>query len=178
MNAREQQIQALVEPTVDDLGLHLWGIELISQGKHTMLRVFIHKPVVAVEGAEVDAVEDESLSRTETSITVDDCANVSREISDLLDVEEVFNSAFTLEVSSPGMDCILFNEEQYLANVGQQIDVRLNAPFEGRKRITGLLMGVEDGEAVVRSGEDEYLLPLENVNRTRVVPQFDKQAKS
>lgn len=147
-----------------------------------MLRVFIHKPVVAVEGAdpdiEVDAVEDESLSRTETNITVDDCANVSREISDLLDVEEVFNSAFTLEVSSPGMDCILFNEEQYLANVGQQIDVRLNAPFEGRKRITGLLMGVEDGEAVVRSGEDEYLLPLENVNRTRVVPQFDKQAKS
>ncbi len=149
-----------------------------------MLRVFIHKPVAAVEGAEpnpnpnldldVDAVEDESLSR----ITVDDCANVSREISDLLDVEEVFNSAFTLEVSSPGMDCILFNEEQYLANVGQQIDVRLNAPFEGRKRITGLLMGIEDGEAVVRSGEDEYLLPLENVNRTRVVPQFDKQAKS
>lgn len=147
-----------------------------------MLRVFIHRPVVAVEGAdlslEVDAVEDESLSRTVTNITVDDCANVSREISDLLDVEEVFNSAFTLEVSSPGMDCILFNEEQYLANVGQQIDVRLNAPFEGRKRITGLLMGVEDGEAVVRSGEDEYLLPLENVNRTRVVPQFDKQAKS
>lgn len=147
-----------------------------------MLRVFIHRPVVAVEGAdlslEVGAVEDESLSRTVTNITVDDCANVSREISDLLDVEEVFNSAFTLEVSSPGMDCILFNEEQYLANVGQQIDVRLNAPFEGRKRITGLLMGVEDGEAVVRSGEDEYLLPLENVNRTRVVPQFDKQAKS
>ena len=154
-----------------DLGLLLWGIELISQGKHSMLRVFIHKPVVAADVAED---EDESLSR----VTVDDCANVSREISDLLDVEEVFNSAFTLEVSSPGMDCILFNEEQYLANLGQQVDVRLNAPFEGRKRITGLLVGVEDGEAVVRSGDDEYLLPLENVNRTRVVPQFDKQAKS
>ncbi len=165
-----------MEPTVEDLGLHLWGIELISQGKHSMLRVFIYKQICKSVTAEVDAgeVEDESLSR----VTVDDCAKVSREVSDLLDVEESFNSAFTLEVSSPGLDCILFNEEQYLANVGQQIDVRLNSPFEGRKRITGLLMGVEDGEAVVRSGDDEYLLPLENVNRTRVVPQFDKQAKS
>ena len=165
-----------MEPTVEDLGLHLWGIELISQGKHSMLRVFIYKQICQSVTAEVDPgeVEDESLSR----VTVDDCAKVSREVSDLLDVEESFNSAFTLEVSSPGLDCILFNEEQYLANVGQQIDVRLNSPFEGRKRITGLLMGVEDGEAVVRSGDDEYLLPLENVNRTRVVPQFDKQAKS
>ncbi len=162
MNAREQKIQALIEPTIHDLGLVLWGMELLSSGKQTLLRVYIDRP---------DTPEQQG------GVTVDDCADVSREIGDLLDVEEVFSTAFTLEVSSPGMDCILFTPEQYVANVGQQVDVRLNVPFERRKRITGLLVGVEDNEAIVRADDEEYLLPLENINRARVVPLFEKKAK-
>ncbi len=130
-------------------------MELLSPGKQALLRVYIDKPDVGV--------------------TVDDCADVSREISDLLDVEEVFSSATTLEVSSPGMDCILFTPAQYLENVGQQVDIRLNVPLERRKRITGVLAGLEDNEAIVQAGEDEYVLPLENINRARVVPMFEKK---
>ncbi len=165
MNAREQRIEALIAPTIADLGCECWGIELFSQGKRTLLRVYIDKP-------------------GDDGVTVDDCADVSREIGDLLDVEDVFGSAFTLEVSSPGMDCTLFKPEHYLANVGQQVEVRLSVPVEGRKRVTGLLAGLEDDEVIVRlveNGEqpdEEYVLPLNNVQRAKVIPQFgDKKPK-
>ena len=109
----------------------------------------------------------------EEGVSVEHCERVSRRVSDVLDVEEVLRGAYTLEVSSPGMDRILFKPEQYKRCTGSEIEVRLNYPIEGSKRIRGVLAGLEDGDAVVRAGEDEYLLPLENVARARIVPRFD-----
>ena len=122
------------------MGCAVWGVEYISQGKHSVLRVYI-------DG--------------EDGINVDLCAEVSRHVSDLLDVEEIMPMAYTLEVSSPGMDRLLFKEAQYLASVGEQLEVRLNFPFEGRKKIIGLLAGVEDRNVVLQNADEEYLLPLD-----------------
>ena len=130
----------------------MWGVEYLSQGKHSKLRVYIDK---------------------DGGVTVDDCAAASRHISDLLDVEELITAAYDLEVSSPGMDRILFKPEQYQKSVGAQVDVRLNFPFEGRRRFVGLLAGVENNEALVHVDDTEYVLPIENVRLARVVPQFD-----
>ena len=130
----------------------IWGVELLSHGRHSKLRLFIDNP----EG-----------------VSIDDCERVSRQVSDVLDVDDTFAQSYTLEVSSPGMDRILFNAAQFKANIGEMVDVRLNFPMEGRKRIEGLLSGVENDEAVVRVEDEEYLLPLENVQRARIVPQFD-----
>ena len=152
MNRKEQDIASLVAPTVESLGCELWGVEYMSQGRHSKLRIYIERP----EG-----------------VSIDDCERVSREVSDLLDVEEAVTDAYTLEVSSPGMDRILFNPEHYTANVGEQVDVRLNFPFEGRKRFVGLLVGFENDEAILRVEDEEYLLPRENIQRARLVPQFD-----
>jgi len=80
---------------------------------------------------------------------------------------------YTLEVSSPGMDRILFKPAQYLASVGEQVEVRLNYPFEGTKRVVGVLAGLENDEVIVQAGDEEYVLPLENVQRARIVPTFD-----
>ncbi len=157
MNRRENQIEGLLAPAVEALGCELWGVEYMSQGRRSKLRVYIDRP----EG-----------------VTVDDCERVSREVSDLLDIEDVIPSAYTLEVSSPGMDRILFKPGHYQANLGATVDVRLNFPFEGRKHIVGTLVAIEDDEIVVRPREqgeeaEEFVLPLENVQRARVVPQFD-----
>ena len=152
LNRKEAQIEALLEPVVALENCDIWGVEYLSQGRHSKLRLYIEK---------------------DDGVSVDDCARVSRRVSDVLDVEEVLPGAYTLEVSSPGMDRILFKPEQFADCVGERIDVRLSYPFEGKKRIVGVLSGIEDGEAVVRVDQDEYLLPLENVQRARVVPQFD-----
>jgi ribosome maturation factor RimP len=151
LNNKELQIDELITPTVEFLDCTVWGVEYISQGKHSVLRVYIDR---------------------EDGINVDLCADVSRHVSDLLDVEEIMPTAYTLEVSSPGMDRLLFKEEQYLESIGEQLEVRLNFPFEGRKKIIGLLAGVEDRSVVLQEAEDEYLLPLENIQKARIVPNF------
>ena len=152
MNRRERQVEELLAPTVESLGCQIWGVEHLSQGKHSKLRLYIDK---------------------DGGVDVDNCAEVSRHVSDILDVEEFSNSAYTLEVSSPGLDRILFKQEQYETAVGLQVDVRLNFPFEGKKKFIGVLAGVEDENAVVQVEEEEFLLPLENIQKARLVPVFD-----
>ena len=152
MNAKEKKIAALLTPTVEANGCAIWGVEWLSSGRHSKLCLYIDRP----EG-----------------VSVDDCERNSRQAGDVLDVEDVSQQRYTLEVSSPGMDRILFTPDHYADSVGQRVDVRLNFPFEGRKRIVGLLAGLEDGQAVVRVDDNEYLLPLENIQRARIVPEFD-----
>ncbi|MCR9261923.1 MAG: ribosome maturation factor RimP [Pseudomonadaceae bacterium] len=152
MNRKELQVEELLAPTVESLGCTIWGVEFLNQGKHTKLRLYIDR---------------------DEGIDVDHCAAVSRHVSDLLDVEEVISSAYTLEVSSPGMDRLLFKEEQFADSAGEQVDIRLNFPFEGRKKFVGVLNGVQDSMAVVQIEDEEFLLPLENIQKARVVPVFD-----
>ncbi len=152
MNRTEKRVAELVAPTIEALGCECWGVEYLSQGKHSKLRVYIDKA---------------------DGVTIEDCEAVSRQISDLLDVDETITSQYVLEVSSPGLDRILFQPEQYAHYVGEVVDVRLNYPFEGRRRFVGTLSGVEDDQAVVQVDQMEYVLPLENVQRARIVPQFD-----
>ena len=152
VNRTERQIEERLKETVARFGCEIWGVEFFSAGKRSRLRVYIDRP----EG-----------------VTIDDCETVSREVSDVLDVEEPFGGGYTLEVSSPGLDRILFKAEQFEANIGATVDVRLNFPFEGRKRFVGLLADVDDAQALLRLDGAEYVLPLENVQRARLVPQFD-----
>ena len=152
MKNKELQIEELIVPTVAALGAYVWGVEYLNQGRKSLLRIFVER---------------------EEGVSVDLCAEVSRHVSDLLDVEEIMPNAYTLEVSSPGIDRLLFKSEQYAAHVGERLDVRLNFPFEGRKKIVGTLAGLEKNTVVLQVGEDEYLLPLENVQKARLVPMFD-----
>jgi ribosome maturation factor RimP len=152
MTKKEQQLEALIAPSVAALGLNVWGVEYLAQGKRSLLRVFIDSP---------------------DGVTIDDCERVSRQVSDLLDVEEVLAATYTLEVSSPGMDRLLFKPQQFAESIGETVDVRLNYPFEGRRRIVGALTSLENDEVVVQVEDSEYLIPLSNVQRARIVPRFE-----
>ena len=149
---RTADIEALVAPVIAAEGCELWGVELLPSGRRSMLRIYIDR---------------------EEGVSVDHCEAVSRRVSALLDVEEPIAGEYTLEVSSPGMDRLLFRLEHYAESVGESVDIRLSRPFEGRKRLSGVLAGVEDDEIVVHVDDDEYLLPLEWIQRARIVPRFD-----
>ena len=152
MTKKEQQLEALLTPAVMALGLRIWGIEYLSQGKRSLLRIYI-------DG--------------DDGVTIDDCERVSRQVSDLLDVENVLVSSYTLEVSSPGLDRLLFKPEQYAESIGETVDVRLNYPFEGRRRLVGPLTSLENDNVVVVVEDSEFLIPLSNVQRARIVPRFE-----
>lgn len=151
MASKNAQLDQLIRPVVEGLGYQLWGIEYRSQGKHTVLRIYIDQ---------------------EQGIDVDDCAKVSRQVSGVLDVEDPINVEYTLEVSSPGMDRPLYELDQFAQFAGYHVQVRLRAPFEGRRNFSGLLKGVEGEDVVVVVDNHEYLLPIDGIDKANIVPQF------
>ncbi len=151
MAAKDALLSDLVAPVVTALGLELWGIEYLSQGRQATVRIYIDSP----EG-----------------VSVEDCANVSRQVGAIFDVEEPIAGEYTLEVSSPGMDRPLFVLAQYSANIGEQVKLRLRVPYEGRKNYSGQLTAVEGDDVVVAVDEHEYLLPFDLIDRGNIIPRF------
>ncbi|GLQ29695.1 ribosome maturation factor RimP [Litoribrevibacter albus] len=151
LSTKSNQLQEMLAPVVESLGYDFWGLEYVSQGKHSVLRVFIDH---------------------ENGIQVDDCAKVSRQLSAVLDVEDPISSEYSLEVSSPGMDRPLFTLEQFEKYIGQVVSVKLRFPFEGRRKFMGRLNGVEGSDVVVQVDNHEYCLPIDSIDKANVEPQF------
>lgn len=148
----EEKIAQMVRPTVESLGFELWGCEYIPAGKHSTLRIFIENNSVGV--------------------TVDDCGRVSRQISALMDVEDPIASAYLLEVSSPGMDRLLFTPSQFKTYEGQIVQVRTSSPVMGRKRFKGVMSQVTDQNIVVEVDGEAYELAFDLIDKANLVPQF------
>ena len=152
MNRRVRNIEQLIAPTIGAMGFELWGIDTSGVGSHERVCVYID---------------------SDSGIAIQDCEAVSHQLSGLLDVDDSFNESYTLEVSSPGLDRILFKDDQFRMNIGQWLNIRLEVPLNGRRRVEGLLVGMENGELVLTADADEYSIPLERVRRARIVPQLD-----
>ena len=152
LNSKEIVLTEMIQPVVEGLNYHYWGLEYLANGKHSILRVYI------------DA---------EQGITVEDCATVSRQVSAVMDVEDPIAGQYTLEVSSPGVDRPLFTEAQFNHYRGHIVELRLHQAFEGRRNFKGQLNGVEDGDLKLIIDTEEYLLPLEEVDKARLVPVFE-----
>lgn len=149
------RLNSLARPVVEEAGLSLWGLQY-QPGKQTgLLRVYIDGP---------------------DGVSVDDCASVSRQLSVLLDTEDLIRSGYRLEVSSPGMARPFFALEQYSDFIGQVVKVKLRYAYEGRKRLKGIVSAVnlESRELGIVEGDTEYLLPYEVIDSGRLEPQFEK----
>ena len=103
MRFDEGKLKSLFEPVIESLGYEYWGLELLNQGRNLKIRLYIE---------------------AEAGIGIDDCALVSGHISDLLGVEGDYARDYLLEVSSPGMDRILFCENQYARYVGERVELK------------------------------------------------------
>ena len=149
--SRQQVLSDLIEPVVKALGCELWGMEYLAQGKHTLLRVYIDK---------------------KSGVNLEDCEQVSRQISSLMDVEDPIAGKYTLEVSSPGVDRPLYVLAHFERFIGSQVAIKLNRAFEQKKKLQGLLTAVDGDEIILRVDNNEYLLPIELIDRANIVPQF------
>jgi len=152
MSGKESRLSELLGPTIESLGFELWGLELISPSRRATLRIYIE---------------------SENGVTVDNCATVSRHLSSVLDVEDPIQGEYTLEVSSPGVDRLLFKPEQYGLYIGEPIEIRLRVPFEGRRKFRGWSIGLEGEDVVVRVDNHEYLLPMKQIDKARVEPRLE-----
>ena len=121
------RIQELLEPIVKSLGLSLWDIDFQKHGPSWLLRIYI--------------------DREESGVTLSDCEAVSRDLSAALDVEDIISHAYTLEVSSPGLDRSLSKPEHYARFTGSVVKIKTYQLINGQKVFRGKLLGRE-GELV------------------------------
>ena len=150
MASRVSALTELFEPAIKALGFQLWGVEYIPQGRHSLLRVYLDK---------------------EGGVNIEDCALASRQISSILDVEDPISGEYTLEVSSPGLDRMLFSLDQFGQYLGWHASLRLTENFEGRRKFAGQLKDVIEDEIVLIIGDEEYTIPYELIEKANLVNQ-------
>ena len=152
------QLIDLIETTVKGLGYEL--VEFETSPRARLLRVFIDRP-------ESDATQ-------KSSISVDDCAIVSNQLSRVFTVENV--DFDRLEVSSPGLDRPLVKAADYRRFAGQEIQLKLRVPLGNQRNFSGVLEGLDEtggAETVcLRVNETQHRFALDNIDRARLVPKF------
>lgn len=168
----------MIRPIVEGLGYEFWGMEHLAQGKHSLLRIYIESlveqesnPVGDVPISGSGQVEADTAS--ESGVALEDCERVSRQVGAVLDVEDPISGDYTLEVSSPGMDRHLYNLSQYERFKGHHVAVKLRMAYEGRRKFNGIISGVEGHDVVVQVDQEEFLFPIEAIEKANIIPQFD-----
>ena len=146
-----EKLIALCEPLLGQLGYELVDLEFAPGRSHAVVRVFIDRP----EGAGIE-----------------DCERVSHELSALMDVEDPVPSAYTLEVSSPGLDRVLRTPAHFQRFAGERVWVELKVARDGRRRYTGRLEAV--GPRGIELSVDGAMVGLEfaEIGRARLAPQW------
>lgn len=149
----QKQLMNIIAPAVEALDLELWGCEMIRHGKQSELWVYI-------EGKN-------------GNVTLDECATASRQIASILDVEDPIPGFYKLQVSSPGLDRVLFKPEQYQQYLGSDVKVRTRVAQEGRRNFRGVLVAADETHISVDCGADGTVrLEFNQIEKAQLVPKF------
>ena len=152
--AKDTQLTEMLAPVVESMGFTFWGLEFAPQGRHSLLRIYIDHA---------------------DGITVDHCAAVSRQVSSVLDVEDPISGEYALEISSPGLDRPLAKPEHFRRAEGAMVRIRMTTSHLGRRNFTGLLKCVSGEGAVVEVDGEEYELAYNDMDRARLVSEFENK---
>jgi ribosome maturation factor RimP len=152
MESLSERVTHVVEPAIEAEGYALVDVELKGEGGGRVLRLFIDKP--------------------DGSITLDDCQAVSELVNPILDVENVVEGRYYLEVSSPGINRRIKKQADFERFIGNKVKIHLLSPVNGRRKVTGVIEDVKDGEVIVQSGrsatEEPSRVPLAAIDRANL----------
>jgi ribosome maturation factor RimP len=153
MHTEEQQIRQLAEPVLASAGMELVQVECLRMKSRWVVRIY--------------------MDREDGGVTLDDCALISNQLGDLLDVHDVPPGPYTLEVSSPGLDRPLQRDKDFLKYRGSRVNLRLREKIDGRRHFCGELNEYEDGDGgkvlVLSVGGKSYRIPRGAVLKANVV---------
>ncbi|MBF0784588.1 ribosome maturation factor RimP [Muribacter muris] len=152
MATLEQKLQTLVQDSIDAMGFELVGIECQRAGRFMTVRLYIDK---------------------EGGVTIEDCSDVSRQVSAIFDVEDPIADKYNLEVSSPGLDRPLFTLAHYQRFIGREVVIHLRLPMFDRRKWQGELVGVE-GEFISLNVEGNVqTFAFSNIQKANLIPVFN-----
>lgn len=149
---KSEQLTALLQPTVNDLGYELVGVEYHPNSVNALLRVYIDK----VGG-----------------INLDDCVAVNEQVSGILDVEDPIPGKYTLEISSPGLDRPLFSLTDFVRFIGSKAKIRLSRPIGRQRNFKGEILSVNESWITLRDNEGNTTeLDYNFIEVARLIPTF------
>lgn len=152
MATLEQTLTELTQDTIEAMGCELVGIECQRAGRFLTVRLYIDK---------------------DSGVTIDDCSDVSRQISAILDVEDPITDKYNLEVSSPGLDRPLFTVAHYERFKGREVVIHLRIPMFDRRKWQGVIESV-DGDFITLKVEGEARqFAFGNIQKANLVPVFN-----
>lgn len=153
------QIRAIAERVAASRGLSVWDIQSRREAAGHVVRVIIDRPGPA--------------STPEESVSIEDCEQVNREIGTILDVEDPLPFAYTLEVSSPGLDRPLRDAGDYARFAGRRAKIVLREAVDNQKAFDGRLRGVDDAHVLLEASSGRmHRLPLRLITRGRLEVEF------
>lgn len=144
-------VAALALPIAEQADCSLWDVEYVKEAGTWFLRVYIDK---------------------EGGVSINDCEVVSRPLSDLLDETDPIEGSYTFEVSSAGADRALKKPEHFARFQGDEVEVKLYRPREGRKEFVGMLKAYEDGSVTLDVGGNEVSFSKQEIALVRLYPRF------
>jgi len=154
-----EQIRAIADRVAASRGLTVWEIQSRREASGHVVRVFIDRPGPA--------------ATPEESVSIEDCEQVNREISTILDVEDPLPFAYTLEVSSPGLDRPLRGEDDYRRFAGRLAKVVVSEPVDNQKAFEGRLRGVDAADVLLEGPKGRvHRLPLRLITRGKLEVEF------
>jgi len=146
-----KEVSRLIEPVLDETDIELVDIEYVFERGRWVLRIYLDR---------------------EGGITLDDCAQLSREIGNLIEVKDVLLREYVLEVSSPGLNRPLKKEKDFLRAIGNKVKVEMVTPVKGRRNFTGCLRDLKDGALYLEVENNVVLLPLQDLKKANLVYEF------
>ena len=153
MKTYEEEIRKLAEPVVESEGMELIHVECLRMKSRWIVRLYMDKP---------------------GGVTIDDCASVSDQVGDILNVHDIPPGPYSIEVSSPGLDRPLSRDKDLLRFRGSRVQVRLVEKFEGKRNFVGILedylVDSPDKFLVIKESGQVYQIPKTMVATARLVP--------
>jgi len=147
-----KQISDLIEPILDELGFELIDAEYVSDHGRMVLRLYIDR---------------------EGGVTVDDCAKVSYELGDLIDIKNIIENEYVLEVSSPGLNRPLKKEAHFISVIGKKVKIRTKTPLNGQRNFMGVLKDFKERELYIQSEGQLITVAWSDIEKANLVYEFD-----
>ena len=147
----ETRTEQLLVPIVEKYGVEIYDVEYVKEGSDWYLRAYIDKP----EG-----------------VNINDCENVSRALSDVLDAEDYIEDAYILEVSSPGLGRTLKKDRHLEKSLGEEVEIRTYKPIDKQKEFSGILKAYDKDTVTIEEDSEERVFTRADIALIRLALDF------
>ena len=150
------RVSAILEPYLAENSLDIYKIEYKKEGKEWYLRVYLDKLSDSDDGY----------------LSIEECEDASRFLSDALDNEDIIDRSYSLEVCSPGLDRELIKESDFVRFAGRAVEIKTYQQIEGSKEHEGVLIGKEDGNVKIETEKGELVIAEDKISKINLAVIF------